>query len=511
VSWRVGGEVGLFDVYKLNAAYSHPNQIISGQLMPSNDGKQNLQVLLKTHLGMGVAADVVSRALTAFDLSVYADIPGEEIEFKVKNAEEWELIKDVLIVCNLEIRANWFQRKFAEAELYLDLKLPIGPDKSEAMIQLEAAYDATDTPALWHFEAEINDPIAVGDLIAGLAEKFGAPHSAIPEQIKDLTLDDLYLSFDHQGENSQFKFSGNVIFPFSDDKDFTLHLEVAISKTGGTGVDENKTAGTSVAGSNSTWAVHLSTWIYLAGYQFDVDFESDKDGKFLIASLSSDAKVNLSSLLEEIAPGEVDAFIPDDLELGLQNAFIAFYFPKAPVAASSPSSPPPKTTVVFGLELEISGNLDLGQVPGIGPLLGKADITLESMRIVGSTVDISADTLTVIDGKLGEKGIKGLVDGPLATTPAPTASAAVPPPAFRKGVSLAAELHLPGLVVKLAHSFGAKPASAGVTGASTAGKTLPGTPAQAATAPATTAPAVAAPAATAPQKNRMLTLSSWKA
>lgn len=446
VQWAVNGQTSIANSYNLSASYSHPQKRIYAHLYPAEGAKDTFQSFLQDKLGIDASiSNILATPLSSADLVIDADIRNKNFLFKLTNYHDdpWHFAH-VLQVKHMEFRIFFLQGKFSIAELYLDLTLPIGKvqdgTREDVVLNLEGTFERDGEQKNWFFEAEIDDPVAVGDFIAGLAEKFGASADSVPDQIKELLFEDLYLAFNHEDDATQFIFSGSLSFPIGN-QPFTLHIEVQVGK------------------SNGKWEIHLSTSINIAGYTLSVDFDSNDTGKFLIASLSSNAKINIAELLHEIAPGEIDSFIPESLELGLQNAFIAFYFPKDAKDASENDTAiqkaPNKATVVFGLGLDMDVQIDFGGIPGIGPLIGGVAISLNKMRVVGSTVDINAGTLAVIDAKLSDKNILGLADTQQKAIPANTGTNSTV--AFSKGVALEAELELPGLVVRLAHSFGEKP------------------------------------------------------
>lgn len=456
IAWMVSGELTIAS-YQLQAGYLHPHCIVRASLAPTNTTESSIKGFLETTLGMPAGAtNLVAGVLTAVDLSVYADLVNQEIEFKVRNTREWNLIGDFLKVSNMELRIMLVQQRFAGVELYLNLLLPIGKGGSDVLIDLEAVYDKSEMTPLWHFQAEIDEGIAVGELIKGLAVKFGAAAAAVPEQMNGLFFENLFLSFDHQAGQTRFRFSGNVVYS-GEDRDVYLHVDIGVEKTG----------------AGAKWNIDFETYILYAGYKFAINFEKSS-GTVLLASFTPDPENNsfrLAPFLEEVLPGEFDLLIPDDLNIGIKYAFVAFYFPEKPTTAApagtgtTASKPPvPSSVKVFGIELNLKGSLDFTQVPGIGPLLGKAAISLESMRVVGSSADIALATLAVIDGVLAGKSIPGLA----GTQPVEPKAGNV---AFPRSVYLSAKLILPGTEVRLAHAFGknkAQPMRAGTAIAASA-------------------------------------------
>ena len=421
--------------------------------------------------------------LTIKDLSITADIPLNDYSFKIGIGTDFS-IGDIFTLEN--IFGYFHYQKVSPINTSYDFFIEGVFDIEEINFIASVDFSKSEQGTRLNLSAENSPetPIPIGDFINKLVRKLNTSTIEIPETIQDFKID--FISFDFITDSSaenptqefNFIFFGNTQI---NDNDLRLRVDLHAKKEAS-------------AGRPSTWTIEFSGAIVFSGYQFAVDFESNASGKMLVAYFKDqNGAFHLASLLEEIAPGEIDALIPDDLHLGLKNAFIAFYSPKATV--SPPPTAKPKTTIAFGLELEIGGNLDLGEVPGIGPLLGKAAINLESMRVVGCTADMDAATLGVIDGKLQGLEIKGLAstkpDSPVTASSAATGAKA--PPAFRKGVGLSAELQLPGLVVKLAHFFGQKPPK---TSSTQTGERR-GTEGATDKAPTSATPA-------APPKNRML-------
>lgn len=444
VEWQVGGD-GELAAYDLKARYTHPAQLLYAQLSPVDDTAEEIQRFLNERLGLdsGVSA-IVSGALTAVELTIDAHLQQKSVLFRITKYGEtpWQLLPH-FSVTGLDFRVYWSNASFAKAEAYLNFGLPIGPNQQEVILGLEGTYDQTDTTPSWSFEAFADDPIAVGDLITGIATKFGASADAVPDAISDMTVDDLRLFFEYEEDTSNFEFSANLVFPVSG-KELVIHLGVNLTKG---------------AESTSGWEVQLETTVNISGYTFGVSFDNT-DGQLILASFTAeDAEINLSTLLEEIAPDEIDAILPDDLELKINNAFVAFYLPPTPTnnSTSETDSTPakkPKSIVAFGVEVDIDTTLDLSQVPAVGSMLGSISMEMEALRFVGSSGDLSETTLSTIEARLSELGIRGMREGQRSSAASVVPSSdSMPPPAMLKGVYLSLSLDLPEPAGKVPLSY----------------------------------------------------------
>ncbi|MCB9272916.1 MAG: hypothetical protein H6564_02685 [Lewinellaceae bacterium] len=232
--------------------------------------------------------------------------------------------------------------------------------------------------------------LSIGDLITGLAAKFGVDDS-IPEPIKAFTMQDIFASFDTGAKTFIFSCKGKLPL----DEDTVLEATINVEIT---------------AIQNSTPTAYSKTFtgrITIDDYDFALLFSSDPSQNILAAVLSiegDDASVSIQSLISQLSPDAADA-IPE-LSVTLKQAAIIYASVQADPNTGQPASG--KTLFTVGLQL----GMDFTNLPLVGPMLpASASISLDEVRIMYSkggitSADVSsAFTTAEIDITLPDVGL----------------------------------------------------------------------------------------------------------
>jgi hypothetical protein len=251
----------------------------------------------------------------------------------------------------------------------VDGVITVGPS---VQLVLGAAYQ--DAATGWAFTGGTVGAtgLAVGDLVAMLADKFGI--TAVPQALRSLSLTDVTISYQ----------TGTGAFSFTCEGDFTV-LDTAVTLA----IDITLTPKAD-GGYTSDFSGRLTVGALVFGIVFEL---SGEQGDIFVATYhhTGDATAtSLHDLVAGISPAAAQ-LVPQELSIGLSD--VKFLYSK-PIDA---------TDATFALGLDLSARIGLSQLPLIGDQLpADAALAVENLQLLYSSGPVDPGTVKVANRLFGD-------------------------------------------------------------------------------------------------------------
>ncbi len=246
-------------------------------------------------------------------------------------------------------------------------------------IEIEASHDPEQGG--WQFTGSTGagQQIHIGTLIDDIAAKFGVD-SNLPTAISGLTIENLHVAFNTKSKD--FSFKGEAIFPVEGSGDVDVVITVDLKHTDG------------------NFTKHFAGHITFGGLQFDLVFDKDNTSTTFIAAYHQDggSAVNVKTLVEAISPTAAGN-VPDSLQITLIDALMAYNQTTVGTA----------TDKKFLFELDMSGGVDLTQLPLVGKFFTADQALKLTLQALATSKDFTQDNVEKINGLIPE-GVTQLPD-----------------------------------------------------------------------------------------------------
>jgi hypothetical protein len=239
----------------------------------------------------------------------------------------------------------------------------------------------------WQFtgSSATGEGIEIGTLITDIVSKFQLDDSLVPESIKGLTFQNLHVAFNTKSKDFSFKCEAD--FPVEN----TDPVKVAIT------IDLKHTDG--------NFTKHFAGHITFDGLQFDLVFDKDNSSTTFIAAYHQDggSTVNVKSLVNALSPTAAGS-VPDSLEITLIDALMAY----------NQTTASGTTDKKFLVELDMSGGVDLTQLPLVGKFFTADQALKLTLQALATSKDFTQDNVGTINDLIPE-GVTQLPDAAVNT------------------------------------------------------------------------------------------------
>lgn len=259
-----------------------------------------------------------------------------------------------------------------------------------AKLQLSAKYEGAEKG--WTFLGGTipGNPIAIGEVIADLAKKWGIEE--VPEPLKSLMLDTLTVQY--QTGTKKFGFVCKGSFKVEETKvemTFTIDVEPTAA-TDKPGLTDDVSVG------KKGFKAKFGGQVKFGELQFDIRFSTETDGPNLFVAdfLNKDKSTALADMVATVAP-EAAAKIPAGIKFTVQE--VKFVFLKET-----------DTAWAFGIRLGETG-IPLRDIPVIGKMLPEDEnIGLEKLQMLYTSAAFTEKQVKVVNALLPE-GVTDLPKG----------------------------------------------------------------------------------------------------
>ncbi|TGE24335.1 hypothetical protein E5K00_03725 [Hymenobacter aquaticus] len=232
----------------------------------------------------------------------------------------------------------------------------------KARVVLLAEYDGPQNGWLFQGGLDPATPVAMGDVLTLLADKFGI--TQVPEPVKSLVLTELLVSYATGTGTFQFECAGTFEVH---DQAVDLSVTIRISQQGQSNADATDQTG-KVSGSKG-YDAFFSGRLTLHDLEFDVVFDTSKKAgagsseNTFIATYQEvkTASLNLQRMVAAVS-ATVAADIPADISIDLKQAKFVFFAPAATDQAPTPAKQ-------FLLAFELGTSFSLADIPVVGSKL----------------------------------------------------------------------------------------------------------------------------------------------
>jgi len=343
-------------------------------------------------------------------------------------------------------------------------------------LNLYAQMPASGTNQGWQLSGSTYEgqTIPIGALLEDIDQKFGSPVT-LPSALKSCQVQNLAITFDTG--TSSFSFSAELIISFSL-ADLLIELGIMSkpptnplsSSSSSIGLTFIKTA----AGTSTKLSIVIDGGVKLnelldlsgdlpgfnpelkeidfavdvnssgAGISSDYSYsavfdnpDSDPVETIAIAGIYANSKQSDGAAISSFggnlySPGgnSINLGGSFPIQMGITDLFVA-KISHTPVGGKTDSF------TVFGSDLNVNGDIDLGSLPVVGDFLKEAKFSFNALRIVYANAQIKADELTGINGFLAQINV-----APLLTPQSTVANNASTPASFAQGFSLQGSLVL---------------------------------------------------------------------
>lgn len=264
-----------------------------------------LTIAPSTLIGNTPLDDILPTSLNITQLAVSGNLRQRAFTFELAVEAEWQIVDglsfekfELMVGMSQAEGGSWDKTFYVGAEL--EIEQVNGGDTVH--IELSANYQ---TGSGFHFRGSTGagEELEVGKMIDALATKMNAGQMDLPEAVRSLSMRNLLVEFDTQGN---FTFS---VLTSLEVEGRALDFYVNLQKKSG-------------SVSSSDWEVVGSLYVDI-GMELTVAFSSDKS-KTIIGALSFDPTLRYSSaqLLARIAPDKAAA-VPFNVSVGLQGLLLA--------------------------------------------------------------------------------------------------------------------------------------------------------------------------------------------